>query len=177
MGVLPRAFCMSIIFLSRSKKITIGPGKEASSPHILGLAGETKSAVTQIREVDRRSSTKMPTVCYNSSSPILYEFRGNTIEVMTERSLARCMLSAVRVTRRGVNAACAACSHAEYTRAIRCDAPPGLTRVRPTRIFAGKRDHFISHFIQRIRACDIESHHGRGDDSAGCARAVAAVGY
>ena len=30
----PRAFCMSILFLSRSKKITIGPGKEASSPHI-----------------------------------------------------------------------------------------------------------------------------------------------
>jgi hypothetical protein len=27
-------FCMSIIFLERSKKITIGPGKEASSPHI-----------------------------------------------------------------------------------------------------------------------------------------------
>jgi hypothetical protein len=40
---------MSIIFLERSKKITIGPGKEASSPHINNYPRVVPRVVNHLR--------------------------------------------------------------------------------------------------------------------------------
>ena len=48
---------MSIIFLERSKKIAIGPGKEASSPHIVVKAG---GLFCQISCTGCRSNRKKP---------------------------------------------------------------------------------------------------------------------